>query len=211
MTCLSILTVVSIFSGFLFKDIFIGVGSAAFSDSIFVSLLNQVFFECDYISTNFKMFPFYCSFFVSFIFSNFVEDQFLKNILNFGFTRVHSIFMNFTVFLSDFFELLWLYNSFINTMALKFLGFCNFFVFKMTDKGLFELLGPDGLVMFVVSFIKDNLFSYVSGFLYHYSFFMIFGLILFLLVSIFFNYFLIFEYFGFMVFASLFVVFNKFL
>ena len=46
---LAILAVPSIFSGYLFKDFFIGFGSFAFADSIFLSPNASHFFESDYL------------------------------------------------------------------------------------------------------------------------------------------------------------------
>jgi len=46
---LAALAVPSIFTGFLLKDFFIGFGSSAFADSIFLLPLNAHFFESDFL------------------------------------------------------------------------------------------------------------------------------------------------------------------
>jgi len=46
---LSVLAIPSVFSGFLFKDLFLGFGATTFLDSIFLMPENAHFFESDYL------------------------------------------------------------------------------------------------------------------------------------------------------------------
>jgi len=46
---LSALAVPSIFSGFVFKDFFLGLGSFAFVDSIFLAPLNSTYLESEFL------------------------------------------------------------------------------------------------------------------------------------------------------------------
>lgn len=48
-SALAILAVPSIFSGFLFKDFFLGLGSFALSESVFLLPTNAAFFESDFL------------------------------------------------------------------------------------------------------------------------------------------------------------------
>ena len=68
---LLILLFLAIISGFFFSDIFLGLGSDFFSDSIYINpLQNQIFFEKHFEIFFFKFIPIICSFFFFFFRSN---------------------------------------------------------------------------------------------------------------------------------------------
>ena len=115
------------------------------------------------------------------------------------------------LFISDFFEFYWLYNSVIGVwFVYKFSAFCNMVVFKTTDKGVFELVGPDGIESVYKNFIIVNLKQYVSGYIFHYSFFFIFGLVSILLMIFYVGFVFSVELFFFVLFLSLTCVILKF-
>jgi NADH-ubiquinone oxidoreductase chain 5 len=59
----------SIVSGYIFSDIFLGIGSDFFSKSIFINpLQKQIFFEKHFEIFSFKFIPLICSFFFFFFF-----------------------------------------------------------------------------------------------------------------------------------------------
>lgn len=55
---LVILTIGSIFSGFLLKDFFIGLGSDSFMDTIFPSITNNSFSAAEFLPLKYKLLPF---------------------------------------------------------------------------------------------------------------------------------------------------------
>jgi NADH:ubiquinone oxidoreductase subunit 5 (subunit L)/multisubunit Na+/H+ antiporter MnhA subunit len=52
-----------------------------------------------------------------------------------------------------------------------------YFMYKIFDKGVLEVLGPDGLTVTVWNFLKDNK-KYTSGYLYNYICIFLIGLLL---------------------------------
>lgn len=66
-TSLAVLAVPSIFSGFLFKDFFIGFGSFVFADSMFLDPLAAHFFESDFLFASWRILPVLTSFFTIFL------------------------------------------------------------------------------------------------------------------------------------------------
>lgn len=62
---LAILAIPSMFSGFLFKDFFIGFGSFIFADSIFILPESAHFFESDYLAATWRILPVVTSFFAN--------------------------------------------------------------------------------------------------------------------------------------------------
>ena len=64
---LSILAIPSMFSGYLFKDFFIGFGAFSFADSIFLLPTAAHFFESDYLFATWRIAPVVTSFFINFL------------------------------------------------------------------------------------------------------------------------------------------------
>lgn len=79
---LAVLAIPSIFSGFLFKDFFIGFGSFVFADSIFLNPNAAHFFESDYLPAAWRITPVITSFFTIFLVI-FGFDFLFKFLLNF--------------------------------------------------------------------------------------------------------------------------------
>lgn len=63
MLVLAFLALPSIFSGFFFKDLFVGFGSVNFADSIFLLPARSHFFEADFLPASWKVLPVFTSFF----------------------------------------------------------------------------------------------------------------------------------------------------
>lgn len=64
---LSVLAIPSMFSGFFFKELFIGFGVFTYSDSMFLLPNSAHFFEADYLPVSWKLFPVLTSFFIIFL------------------------------------------------------------------------------------------------------------------------------------------------
>jgi NADH-ubiquinone oxidoreductase chain 5 len=59
---LFILSIFSIFSGYLFKDMFIGLGTTFWNNAIFVSTKSKLVSDCEFLPNYIKIFPLIFSF-----------------------------------------------------------------------------------------------------------------------------------------------------
>lgn len=112
---LALLAFPSMFSGYLFKDFFLGFGSFSFADTMFLAPHTAHFFESDYLFATWRITPVITSFFLNFL-------------VVFGFDfliRFKSTFISFSAaFLKplagllqlvvDFFALNWFYDACLN-------------------------------------------------------------------------------------------------
>jgi len=163
----------SIFVGYLAKDIFLGLGSDAFLNSIYVHPKNLIFIDAEFIPYHIKLIPLFFSFFG--IFLCFLFYCFLL--------KIKVLWMNFYTnlnllkiyhFTYKFYNKKWffdnVYNSFVGYPMLK-LGYN--VTFKLLDKGVIEFFGPYGMSLMGYEssfFIKKN---YMRGNLKFYIQFMI--------------------------------------
>ena len=135
-----ILSICTIFSGFLSKDIFIGKGTVFFQNSIFISKTNYL--DADFICLFVKLLPIFLGF-ASIILA------LHSSILNNRFTELQQFrFYNIYQFLFNRYHVDTLYNF----IALKFLDTC-FILYKFVDQGLIEICGPN-LIRFIYSKIS---------------------------------------------------------
>ena len=171
----------SIFFGFFFKDMFIGLGSCFWGNSIFVLPANDFQIEAEFIPWLVKLCPVYLSLVgggLSFLFYHFFYHSFFYFFSsNFSFFRSLYIFLNQKWFFDRFF------NEHINYYFLKF-GYS--ISFKTIDKGILEFFGPLGFEFFIVSSSRRVL-SFQTGFLSHSFFIFLIGL--FFLLWFFFSFF----------------------
>lgn len=185
---LAILAIPSMFSGFFFKDLFIGFGGFTFADSILLAPTNAHFFESDYMFAVWRIAPVVTSFFSIFLVIlgfdflarfNFIVSSFLK--------FFKPIFGLSYMFVADFFALNWFFDAALNYwVVVSFVNFCRETSFKLIDKGLLELLGPYAILA-VFSSLAKKVAGLTSGYIFHYSFLLIFGVSLLL----FFNFFVL--------------------
>lgn len=163
----------SIFVGYLAKDIFLGLGSDAFLNSIYVHPKNLIFIDAEFIPYHIKLIPLFFSFFG--IFLCFLFYCFLLKIkvlwINF-YTNLN--LLKIYHFTYKFYNKKWffdnVYNSFVGYPMLK-LGYN--VTFKLLDKGVIEFFGPYGMSLMGYEssfFIKKN---YMRGNLKFYIQFMI--------------------------------------
>jgi len=172
---LMVLVFGSIFVGYLAKDLFLGLGSDAFLNSIFVHPKNLIFIDAEFIPYHIKLIPlafsfggiFLCFFFYSFLLK--LEYFWFNayNNKNLNIVKVHH-------FLYKFYNKKWffdtVYNLFIGYPLLKF-GYN--VTFKLMDKGVIEFFGPYGLSLLGYEssfFMKTN---YMRGNLKFYVQFMV--------------------------------------
>jgi len=157
---LVILAVLSITVGYLTKDLFVGLGSDFWKNSIFIHPLHYNQIDTEFIPQIYKLLPFLCSLFVLFFVNFFYEYNMIissKKILQFY------IFLN----QKWYFDIL--YNKLI---AGPFLSFGYKIIYKGIDKGCLELLGPTGILT-LISYISFLLKRLHIGELQWYAYFQI--------------------------------------
>jgi NADH-ubiquinone oxidoreductase chain 5 len=162
---LAILTVPSIFIGYLTKDMFIGMGTDFWGNSIYVAPSNMNTIDAEFIPQIFKLLPVILSIsgaFASFVFYSF-GTLFLYNL--------KISFMGRKVY--NFLNKKWFFDKVYNEFATQsFLSFGYHVSYKMIDRGIIEILGPMGFsnAVYKTGTILSRL---ESGFLYHYAFAML--------------------------------------
>jgi proton-translocating NADH-quinone oxidoreductase chain L len=171
---LIILAFGSIFVGYLFKDMMVGLGSNFWGNSIFILPKNILLLESEYIPQSQKFFPL--------IFT--ILGGFLAFIINYYATK-KTYFFKLTSMGNKFYYMFnkrWffdkVYNDFIGEKALQF-GY--HVSFKTLDKGCFEILGPFGISVFFQRFTY-HISKLQSGMIYHYAVIMLIGLTLLIMV-----------------------------
>jgi NADH-ubiquinone oxidoreductase chain 5 len=148
----------------------IGPGTNFWGNSIFILPSNMTLFEAEFLPHSIKIIPVvfslsgtFLAIFLYYIFS-------LKSLYNLKLTNFGTNFYNF-------FNRKWfvdkIYNEFINQNVL-FIGFDG--TYRTVDRGFIEYFGPYGLSLFFYNRFFN--FSYLqTGLIYHYTFFMLLGII----------------------------------
>ena len=142
---LVVLAIFSIYFGFLTKDIFIGLGSHAFTDnSIFIHPLHEIYISCEFaVSSFFKLLPFFITI-AALVISIMIFEAVPSIIITIKYTRiVYHIF----AYLNLKFLIESIYNRFVTYFILIIGGRTT----KVLDKGLVEMIGPYGLEIFIKS------------------------------------------------------------
>lgn len=136
---LIILAILSIFFGYVVKDMFVGLGSDFFSDnSIFIHPSHEIMLNAEFAVSNFfKLLPLIMTVLLIIIYL-LLSEYLAKEIVLFKLSRLgYNIFGLLNQrFLIEFF-----YNKYIIETVLKLGGQTT----KVLDKGSIELIGPNGL------------------------------------------------------------------
>lgn len=136
--CLSIL---SIFVGYFFSEMFIGIGNNYFDNSIFISFEHYNNIEMEFISPWIKNMPLILTFFgmfLSYVF--FFKLSFKKK------NRYISFFMLKKNIYTNYYNA-GFFNFFYNKLFIYFLNMFYNINVKKIEKGFFELYGPIGLYL----------------------------------------------------------------
>jgi NADH-ubiquinone oxidoreductase chain 5 len=173
---LIILAVFSIFFGFIFKDLFIGMGSDFFSDNaIFIRYIHEINIDTEFIlSVYIKMLPFIItvSSIVLYIYKYENKIYYFLNL-----NVINNSLYNVYCFLSQRFFVELIYNKYISEYILNIGGDTT----KYLDKGSVEYIGPYGLEKGLT--LASNVLSKLdSGRLNYYSLFILCGLIIYVYI-----------------------------
>lgn len=187
---LFVLSLGSVFIGYVTKDMIIGVGTGFWGNALFTLPSHLTLLEAEFIPHHIKLVPVIFSLTGAisafFLYKN--HNRWLYEIKVHPFGRKLYTFLNRKWFFDK------VYNEYINQSVLN-LGYQ--ISYKIVDRGLIENLGPYGLSRL---FYKDsfNILKYQTGLLYHYTFIMLIGSVILITVvgftsfSVYFNLFIIF-------------------
>nr|YP_009138140.1 NADH dehydrogenase subunit 5 [Calliarthron tuberculosum]AKG26270.1 NADH dehydrogenase subunit 5 [Calliarthron tuberculosum] len=171
---LLILALGSLFIGFITKDFFIGPGTSFWNNSVFIFPSHSVHVEAEFLPTKIKWLPF--------IFSSLgIILATSINILNYNIFSSNRI-NHFVTFFSFLINKKWFIDILYNRIFVRIILYFGYTVsFKTFDRGFIELWGPYGISTLVKKYSK-KLSLLQTGQITHYLFFMILGIIIFLLM-----------------------------
>ena len=156
---LFILCLCSIFFGYFFKDIFVGLGVDTWLNSFNYYSKNILFLESEFLPFYIKNIPLFFSLLGVFII------YFFYSYLIFFFKK-YNIFI---IYIYRFFSYKWYIDVLYNKIIVKFFFDISYNYVKYVDRGFIELIGPLGFVRFINYFIIRLNFIQ-TGFLYNYIF-----------------------------------------
>lgn len=162
----------SIFFGYFFKDLFIGIGSNTWLNSFNYFSKNILILESEFLPFYIKNIPFFFSLFGIFLVYLFYNYSKLFNYIFF--------FKKFYINIYNFFSNKWYIDIIYNKFILNFFFIFSYNYVKYIDRGFIEIIGPLGIVRFL-NFFFTKINNIQTGFLYNYFFlFIIFSIIIFL-------------------------------
>lgn len=172
---LGVLFIFSMFSGYIFKEIIVGIGTDVWGSSIFVLPEHVFLIEFEFWNLFLKNLPFLtgvCGTLLALLLNTlFKEYLFVLKLTKLG--RYIYIFFN----RKWFFDLI--YNHYIVNKSLDF-GY--YISFKLIDKGVLEWIGPFGISKLAYKF-SAAVTSLQTGIIYNYALFMFLGFICFIGLS----------------------------
>ena len=175
---LGLLAFGSIFIGYLTKDMFVGLGSNFWNNSIYINPINNQMIDAEFLPTFFKLLPVILSFsgLLGALYMYFFKFKFLYNF------KISKYGLYFYNFLNRKWYFDKIYYEFINQYVLK-IGYN--VTYKMVDKGLIEICGPYGLTT-IFTLLSQKIVLLQTGYIFHYSLLMLISTI-FLINIIFFS------------------------
>lgn len=170
---LSILAFCSIFFGFIFRDMFIGLGSDFWGNSIFILPNNINLIDAEFLPIIIKHCPIICS-----MAGLLVATYFY----GFNLKQFYSYKMSYLgVFLYNFLNRKWLFDKIYNEYLVQnVLNISYKKTYKLIDRGIIEILGPFGFSTLVTK-ISFQLSKLHTGFIYNSAIILLFNLVLILI------------------------------
>ena len=174
---LVLLSLSSIFTGYLTKDMFIGLGSPFWNNAILVLPQNLNIIDAEFIPVYVKWIPFFASISGSF------SSVFLYHFFSRSLFKLY-ISSNILSSIYVFFNKKWFFDRLQNELLVSSLlkiGYDT--TYKLIDKGLIEVFGPSGLAKSGLNLSKQVSFLQ-SGKINQYAFLMFILLIVFISISL---------------------------
>lgn len=158
----------SIFVGYFFKDMMVGLGTDFWANSIFILPKNVLLLESEYIPQTQKLLPLFYT----------ILGGLLAFIVNYYLPK--SVYLLKQTKIANFFYYMfnkrWFFDKvYTDFIAKKAMNFGYQISFKTLDKGCFEILGPFGISYFFTQFTY-YISKLQSGMIYHYAVIMLMGL-----------------------------------
>jgi NADH-ubiquinone oxidoreductase chain 5 len=168
---LIVLTVISLYIGYLAKDLFIGLGTDIWQNSII--MLSDSFLIAEFIHIKIKLIPLVFSCF------GIIGSLLFYTIINKKTRFYNNIWYNL---IFKFFNQKWYFDLVYNNFIIRpILLFSYKITFKLIDRGVIEYFGSFGVIN-LISKISYHISKFQSGYIYHYIFVIILSLIFFLLI-----------------------------
>nr|YP_009672656.1 NADH dehydrogenase subunit 5 [Dictyopteris divaricata]QDB64141.1 NADH dehydrogenase subunit 5 [Dictyopteris divaricata] len=175
-TVLGVLAIPSIFAGYLGRDLFIGLGTTFWGNSIFILPSHLSIIDAEFMPTTMKLLPL--------IFS--LVGGLLSFFLYYGYNKILFSY-KMSLWGRKFYTFLnrkWLFDKIFNEILTQnLLDFGYHFTYKSIDRGLIESFGPFGLSLTILAQSRQNR-DWQSGYIYRYSLVLVIGVLFFSLVSI---------------------------
>lgn len=170
---LVILAIFSIFFGFMTKEIYIGLGTGFFENSIYIHPLQEIFIDTEFgITSLLKLMPLTFTIFI--IGFSIIVHEFYPYIINkFKWDRLGYLIYGF---FNQRFYIELLYNKYIVNLIL----ICGGQTSKILDKGSIEYLGPYGLQKLIL-FISKIINNFSNGIITNYALYIIMGIMCYLI------------------------------
>lgn len=143
---LFLLSILSIFVGYLTKDLFIGFGTDFWNSSIFIHPANYSLTDIEFINVGFKVLPLILTI-VGVIYAFFL---YLFGIESYFLQKKESVFKSYYTFFNKKWYFDRIYNQLINQ---SFLSASYNFFYKNVDRGIIEFIGPTGIVTDINLFV----------------------------------------------------------
>ncbi|OED37313.1 hypothetical protein AB834_01900 [PVC group bacterium (ex Bugula neritina AB1)] len=156
-----ILSIFSLFSGFFFRELFIGAATPFFNSSIFRHPINDTLLDVEFISISAKIIPLVFSF--SGIIIGFLFYFYIGNLLyRFKLTSVgRSVY--------TFFNKKWFFDKFFSEILNQpFFIACYTWSYSNVEKGILEFFGPFGFSQWIQR-VGSQVSYFHTGFIYNYS------------------------------------------
>ena len=158
---LGVLSIPSMFIGYLSKDVFVGVGTDFFKESVYFNPTNFHLFDAEFTVLSFKLLPLLLSFSGMSLayFLYWFQKQNIYLLKTSAVGKILYVFLNKKWFFDK------VYNEIIGQFFFKW-GYST--SYKQIDRGVFEMLGPQGLAYNLSKFAL-NVKNLQSMSLYHYN------------------------------------------
>jgi proton-translocating NADH-quinone oxidoreductase chain L len=144
----------SIFVGYLFKDLLVGLGTNYWNYSIYVNYENQLGFEAEFLPYHIKLVPLF------FALTGGITGYFF-----------HKMTGEVYIFLIR----KWYLDEMVNKLVSLVLSEGYKSMFKGLDRGIFEVYGPTGIAKWLGK-SSEKVIKLQTGYLYHYIGWILFGL-----------------------------------
>lgn len=164
----------SILSGYIFSDMFIGYGTNFWNNSIYTSINHFYFLDIEYVHPLIKNLPIILSFLIMIILFFFLENSW------FIFCNYNKLYRSFLIFyyhIAPFFYYALFFNKLYNKLYSVIIKFSYLIFIKYIDKGILEVIGPFGFYKFFKN-LNNILFHSITPLIFFYLYLFILSIVI---------------------------------